>query len=175
MKAIILKPIQAIQRSERAAVLTANALERSARRIERQYKRTVPVAFGELRGQIGAEGPKRDGKLVYWQVGARMSSHAQFVEFGTGPSGGKSALLQEAQLAMAELGYSHGPGNFLPPMQVILAWVRKKGLPDTLAWPIARQIGRAGIPASPALFPAYVAEKPKFIAGVIAANRQALS
>lgn len=175
LKTVITKQLQAEQRSARVTQMLASALERSARKIERAAKHNAPVAFGQLRADIAAQGPQRRGTVVFWSVGVRNSNYAPFVEFGTGPAGAKSALSPEAQQAMADMGYSHGPGNFIPPVQIILQWVRKKGLPESAAWPIARQIGRAGLTAHPFLFPAYIAEKEKFAAAVARAAQMALA
>ena len=57
------------------------------------------------------------------------SKHAPFIEFGTAPH--------------------------FPPLDAIRAWCRRKGIPETAAFPIARAISERGTPERPWLYPAY--------------------
>ena len=43
------------------------------------------------------------------------------------------------------------PGR-MPPVGVIRGWLKRRGRPQRLAWPIARAIGRRGIKARPVMY-----------------------
>jgi len=64
------------------------------------------------------------------------AAHGPFIEFGTRPH--------------------------FPPVSAIAAWCKRKGIPITAAFPIARAIARRGLPERPWLYPALLAERPNY-------------
>jgi hypothetical protein len=73
--------------------------------------------------------------LVY-AVGS-AAKQAPFIEFGTRPH--------------------------FPPVSAIAAWCRRKGIPESAAFPIARAIGERGTPERPWLRPAFIAVSDKHV------------
>lgn len=175
-------PIQVIiKKAFGATVLAKRAVDAAVREfgkealiMERDMKKRAPANFGDLRADIGVAGPIRKGYEVNYEVGVRENNYARFVEFGTGPAGSEGELSVAARAAMQELGYRHGPGNFLPPVSEIEKWLKRKGLPKEMAWPIARRIGRRGVRAQPFVFPAFEARARKSIDNVQRAVAKAL-
>lgn len=55
-----------------------------------------------------------------------------------------------------------GSKPHFPPLEPIKQWARRRGLPESAAYPIALKISRRGTTAKPWLFPAYESERPKF-------------
>lgn len=176
VKVVFKKALQAALLAKRAVDAADRSLKRNAFIMERQMKKDAPVNIGTIHSHIGTVGPKRSGSRVFYEVGVRGVGHAIFVEFGTGPAGRVSdpLITDSARQAMSELGYTHGPGNFMPPVSEIERWLDRKGLPRGLAWPIARKIGRRGLVARPFVFPAFDARKPHILPDVAQAVEQSL-
>lgn len=91
--------------------------------------------------------------------------YAAFIEYGTGPLGKQMNLFG----GPLPDGYVHGSGGKFPPMKLILAWVKRKGIggqrgetPEQIAYLIARKIARVGIAAKPFVWPAYMEVKPQW-------------
>lgn len=80
--------------------------------------------------------------------------HAAFVEFGTGPLGSQSHLSALARQAMNDLGYHHGSRGGFPPREELLPWMRQRGIPEDMWFPIASSIRESGTRAQPYLYPA---------------------
>lgn len=168
---VIFKKALNVALMAKAAVDAADRVLKSESHImERDMKHNAPTSFGPLRAHVGVVGPLAGasgdaavpgqtglfGTGVFYEVGVRALNYAKFVEFGTGPAGQASSnILPIARQAMRDLGYVHGPGNFLPPIENIERWLKRKGLPLELAYVVARAIGRRGLEPQPFVFPAY--------------------
>lgn len=130
--------------------------------IEAKAKEYVPVNLGQLRAQI------RVRFLASKLVGAVAvdSAYAPFVEFGTGPLG------RSQWTGPLPDGYRHSSSRKRPPIDMILKWVQQKGLTmsgiaanrrsrkvrdeqRTLAYLIARKIGKVGTAPHPFLTRAF--------------------
>lgn len=178
IRVVFKERVEAQRRAERAADAVLRTLQAGAFRIERSAKRRAPVAFGVMRGSIHTRGPViagiRKAISFFVEVGAL---YAKFVEFGTGPAGRASAdKSPESQLLRASIGYAHGAGSSkVPPLDAIEQWVKRKGLPRSAVWPIARKIARQGIPAQPFLIPAFREHKDRIAADVTRAAERALA
>jgi hypothetical protein len=158
VQVFVRKALKAATLAKRAVDAAARELSREAFIMERSMKKNVSVNFDILRSHIGVVGPKREAGFVsgvFYEVGVRGVDYAKFIEFGTGPAGAATDLLPVAKEAMHELGYVHGSGNFMPPVKEIERWLRRKGLPLEMAWPVARAIGLRGMKPHPFIFPAY--------------------
>ena len=194
IRVITIKALQAAALAKSAVDATVRVLDRESKIVERAAKKRAPTAFGILRSKVGTVGPKRGagqetfgtsqipqtqfglfGSGVFFEVGVRgLGRIPQYVEFGTGPAGAASPHTALAQQAMAELGYKHGSGNFLPPIDEIEKWVRRKKLPLDLVFPIARAIGRKGLRAQPFLIPSFEERRPGIPGRVAAAVARVL-
>lgn len=85
--------------------------------------------------------------------------YAPFVEFGT-----KSKAQIPAELAeYASQFKSTSPANFEQFYKDIKKWCQKKGIDEKAAYPIAVSLIKNGQRAQPFLYPAFKAEKSKFI------------
>jgi hypothetical protein len=127
-----------------------------------------------MRASIATKGPEIAKTAIVYKVLAG-AKYAKFIEFGTGPAGAKSSLLPVAKKAMRELGYAHGPGGGFPPIDQVALWAKRKKIPEEAVYPIARAIGRRGIPAQPFLFPAFEEERPKIVDELTQSVRKAVS
>jgi hypothetical protein len=56
----------------------------------------------------------------------------------------------------------HGSRPHFPPLEPIRAWCKRKGLPESAAYPIALAISKRGTPAMPFLYPALEVERHNF-------------
>ena len=171
---IFKKALKASVLAKRAVDAADRVLKSESFAMERDMKRNAPVGVsGDLRSHVGTVGPIKTtgfggikgqlglfGSGVIYEVGVRGLRYPQFIEFGTGPAGAATVLLPVAKQAMEELGYVHGPGDFMPPLNVISRWLKRKGLSPDLAWPVARAIGRRGIKPHPFVFPAFAKRAP---------------
>ena len=75
--------------------------------IASEAKRLAPVDRGTLRGSIATETTERGDRSVKGRVGSAMA-HAAAMELGAGPAVGRE--------------------KFFPPMEPIIAWVRRKAM-----------------------------------------------
>lgn len=127
-----------------------------------------PVDRGRMRGDIVVTF-KKNG---YAADVVAKAPHSAFLEFGTGPKG-RATCIQESLAP----DYFHHTGNAKrPPINLIAAWVKRKGLVpkgkgqkaaiEAIAYAIADSIARYGIAARPYLYPAYKQVKPEFDATV---------
>lgn len=166
------------RRKAREALSQAlDELSRGAVLIEGRAKRRAPVDMGRLRTSITHTGLLPLGNTLAVRVGTNVE-YARFVEFGTGPAGRRSQLTDTAREAMAALGYQHGAHGGWPPLEAIVAWVKRKGIDaggnvgrgragkgqrrvpteeeaESLAFLIQRRIRGGGTKAQPFLFPAF--------------------
>lgn len=153
-----------------AKVTNHHALEMSNR-----IKENALVDRGRLRSsvQIRRYGRTLDsnslGRNRKWAEGEEgatadvivATEYAAFIEYGTGPRGAATA----SKGGPIPEGYAHHSGNAkLPPLELILEWIRRKGIKgqngmkdEQLAYLIARSIAKNGLPARPFVWPAYQA------------------
>ena len=59
-----------------------------------------------------------------------------------------------------------GARPHFPPLAPIREWCRRHGIPEGMAYVIARKISKRGLPARPFLFPAFEEERTKFLARI---------
>jgi HK97 gp10 family phage protein len=102
----------------------------------RNIKQADSYATGELYDSVIVEVSARG--LAIW-VGS-TSHYAPYVEFGTRPH--------------------------FPPVDAIREWCRVRGIPESAAFPIARQISERGTPAVPFLYPALLKGKRDHLARI---------
>ncbi len=129
-------------------------------------KENAPVDRGRLRAST---------QIKHYQVGFSQgitaditveSDYAAFMEFGTGPAGRQMSLFG----GPLPEGYVHGNGGKMPPLKLIIEWVKRKGIvgknpkdtPEQIGYLIARKIARDGLAARPFVWPAYMAVRPKW-------------
>lgn len=81
--------------------------------------------------------------------------YAPFIEFGTRKFASQylSSLPQDWQTYAATFKGQSGPGTFDDFFRAIMAWVKRKGIDDKAAYPIARSILINGIRPKPFLYP----------------------
>ena len=92
---------------------------------QRNVKRLDAFDTGDLHDSIGVKISPQGLSIA---VGA-TAHYAPFVEFGTRPH--------------------------FPPLEPIREWCRSRGIPESAAFPIAKQISERGSPERPFLYPAY--------------------
>jgi HK97 gp10 family phage protein len=125
-------------------------------------KQNCPVDMGQLRSSIRGKftggrnslGQFQEAGLVA-EVGSDLE-YAAFIEFGTGPRG------RATYGGTLPAGYVHGPGHFMPPIEPIKDWCKRHGIPENLAFIVAKKIGELGLPANPFLWPAFESVKDQF-------------
>src|SRR5262245_3364065 len=107
----------------------AAANERTANEIADLARRNIKNIDAYATGAMyaGIQVTSSPGGLVF-TVGC-TEKYAPFVEMGTRPH--------------------------FPPLDAIREWCRVRGIPESAAFPIARQIARRGLPERPFLFPAF--------------------
>ena len=168
--------------SRRAAEKATRAmfaeLLKGALLIEGRARRRAPVDLGQLRASLTHSGLLPRGDALVVAIGTN-DRKAPFVEFGTGPLGRRSKLTETAREAMRELGYEHGPRGGFPPVDLIGAWAKRRGITkgmdddeaESVAFAIARAIRAHGTPAQPFLFPAFEESRKEIERGIGAAVR----
>lgn len=155
-------------------------VNRSSLRVMNEAKKLTPVDMGRLRASISVK---------YYQNGltAEVSTnvgYGAFVEFGTGPRGKQGHPLR----GPLPPGYAYGNGGKMPPLDLILEWVKRKGIRPkgyakmpragskgrggydkalrSIAFLIARAIAKRGQYASPFMFPALEMVRPEYDAEI---------
>ncbi len=150
------------RKAEKAVAGALRELLKGALLVEGRARRRCPVDMGRLRASITHSGLLPRGPALVVHVGTN-ASYARFVEFGTGPAGRRSKLVETARAAMRELGYEYGPHGGFPPLAAIGKWAARRGISkgmdaveaEGFAFHIARSIRMKGTPAQPFLFPAF--------------------
>ena len=114
---------------EAVPAMGAGLLE-EAEVIMTEAKVLVPVDQGELRASGHVQGPEISGPNVSVAVGfgGAAAPYAVWVHEGIGPAVGRPP--------------------FFPPLEKIKAWVKRHGMDESAAYPVARAIGQRGIPAT---------------------------
>lgn len=137
-------------------------IARNMQIIANKAKQNCPVDMGQLRSSIRTEFTSSRNKLGQFQekgLAATIGSdlpYAAFVEYGTGPRG------RATNTAPLPAGYRHGPGHFMPPLEPIRDWCKRHGIPENLAFIVAKKIGELGLPANPFLWPALESTRDSF-------------
>lgn len=131
----------------------ADELKASSLKIASDAKRKAPVNLGTLRQSITTQASGLTAETF------STSSYAPYVEFGTGgkvniPAGYEN----EAALYKNKKG-----GKFVDFLKAIKLWVKRKGIPEKAAYPIAKSILEKGISPQPFMIPSYEEEKPKLL------------
>lgn len=119
--------------------------------VSRTAKRLAPGDEGRLRGAINPI--HGTGNLEASVVAAVV--YAAFMEFGTR----KFAAIYVATLpadwqAYAATFKGGAGGNFNEFLKAVMAWVKRKGIDNAAAYPIALKILREGVRPQPFLYPA---------------------
>jgi hypothetical protein len=139
-------------KSEALTKNVSNEIQSSVVKINNEQKSLSPVNYGALRSSlIWAKNAPLEFELVSRGAG---SSYAPYVEFGTG---GKVSIPQGLEnVAAAYKG--GGGGTFRQMIADLKDWCRKKGIPESAAYPIALKILREGVRPQPFFFAPAFAE-----------------
>lgn len=129
---------------ERLADAVVNA---EADKMVIEAKRLAPKDLGGIMQNIGKESLGGGRVIVY-----SASPHAGYMEFGTGPQVDIPAAFSE----LAARVRSRRGGNFDAFVLSLTDWVRRKGMPASAAYPIARKILMRGLRPRPYFYPAFV-------------------
>ncbi len=108
-------------------LMLGRALYREAERIMADSKQHhVPVDLGTLKGSGHVQLPVVSGTrvVVTMGYGGAASGYAVYLHEGTGPVVGRPP--------------------FMPPVDAIRKWAKRKGIPEEAAFAIARAIGQRG-------------------------------
>ena len=132
------------------------AFDDFGKRVEQSAKQLVASNSSDEGGLLGAIGSE-PGNLSVSIVAAK--NYAAFIEFGTR----KYAVAQVTTLPADWKTYAAqfkggGNGNFNEFLLRIMGWIKRKGIPDSAAYPIARSILINGIRAKPFLYPSVIKE-----------------
>ena len=96
--------------------------------------------------------------LIVYSAGNSLD-YAAYVEFGTGA---KVSVPTELQDVASQFKSGRG-GSFADALKNIKGWVKRKGLPESSAYPILMSILRKGLTPQPFLYPAFVINRNEFI------------
>ena len=133
-------------KSEALVKGVSNEIKASAEKINNEQKTTAPVNYGALRSSlIWVKITPLEYKVVSRGAG---SSYAPYVEFGTGS---KASIPQGLEGVAAAYKGSKG-GTFKQMIDELKNWCRKKGIPESAAYPIALKILREGVRPQPFFF-----------------------
>jgi HK97 gp10 family phage protein len=117
-------------------------------------KKFAPKASNTLRRSIKNTRPKVDGRSISAEVYSE-ALYAPFVE-------GRQHTFRGAYGMTSVVGVGRGPGK-MPPAEPIKAWLKTKGLPPEMLFPVRRKIGKRGTKAQPFMRPAVQQVRPVFI------------
>lgn len=117
-----------------------------------EAKQNAPADLGQTRQQIGKESLGGGQVSVF-----SNATHSGYVEFGTGPQVSIPVAFNE----LAQRVRQRKGGNFEEFVLSLTGWVRRKGMPENAAYPIARAILRRGLKPRPFFYPAYVTARRK--------------
>lgn len=136
--------------------------------LSNKIKENAPVDRGRLRAATQLRQYVSNDLGIVADVIVAVD-YAAFIEYGTGPLGKQMNLFG----GPLPDGYVHGSGGKFPPIKLILAWVKRKGITgnkgesqEQIAFLIARKIARDGIAAKPFVWPAYMEVKPQWEAAM---------
>ena len=138
-------------KSEALVKNVSNEIQASVIKINNEQKTTAPIAYGALKSSLTwAKNAPLEFELVSRGAG---SSYAPYVEFGTGS---KVSIPQGLESVAA--AYKGGGGTFSQMIAELKDWCRKKGIPESAAYPIALKILREGVRPQPFFFAPAFAE-----------------
>jgi len=127
-------------------------------RVVKEAKTLTPKDEGYLARSINSEPSKLSITI------SANTDYAAYIEFGTRKfAAAYVSILPPDWQAFASQFKGSSPGSFVDFIKRIMAWVKRKGIPETAAYPIALKILRDGIKPSPFLFPAYEHQRPLLI------------
>jgi phage gpG-like protein len=129
-----------------------NEMEVTGKEIESGAKQDAPVNLGQLRSSIYS---RRDGNTIKIGVNA---NYGHIIEFGSKTLVDKSLKQDVAEYAAKLKGLPKSSGNFL---ESIKFWIKRKGIDESLAYPIMLKILRVGVKPKPYLFPNFYKALPK--------------
>lgn len=139
-------------KSEALTKSVSNEIEASVIKINDQQKTTAPINYGALRSSLDwAKTSPMSFELVSRGAG---SSYAPYVEFGTGT---KVNIPQGLESVAAAYKGGEG-GTFSQMIDELKNWCRRKGIPESAAYPIAVKILREGVRPQPFFFAPAFAE-----------------
>ena len=161
--------------------LTLQGLDKSFANIDKLAKETRVEIQGELDAfgddveqeakQLVASNSSDEGALLrsIHRVSGNLEvsivasiEHAAWIEFGTRKFAAAyvNSLPQDWQ-TYAQQFRGSGTGSYQDFMQRLLGWMKRKGIEESAAYPIARKILRDGIRQRPFLYPAFTDNIPK--------------
>lgn len=122
-----------------ASICSAEAKMRAGKNIDR----------GQLAGAINPKFEKLKASVTV------AVNYAAFMEFGTKKKAAAYVASLPADWKAYAAQFKGGGGGAGNLFEAILAWVKRKGIEESAAYPIAIKILRDGVNAHPYLFPAY--------------------
>ena len=143
--------------SERIQNDVLDEFNSSALNIQSNAKKYAPVNIGTLRNSIQLKEDLTKGKLVF-TIGSKLS-YAPYIEFGTG---GKVTIPVGYEQFARQFKGNKG-GTFAQLLEALVQWVKRKGIEESAAYPIALKIVREGIMPHPFLFPSTEKNLPRLI------------
>lgn len=130
-------------------------IEDSARKINSKQLRLVPVDEGGIKQSTGVN----KNNITEFELFSGKF-YAPFMEFGTKKKANVPAELQEYASQFKGNGPSIGFKAFL---NIIKAWIRRKGIDEKAAYPIAIKILREGVNPHPFFFQPFFDERKALI------------
>ena len=139
-------------KSEALTKSVGHEIQASVININNIQKTTAPIAYGALKSSLTwAKNAPLEFELVSRGAG---SSYAPYVEFGTGT---KVSIPKGLESVAATYKGAKG-GTFSQMITELKDWCRKKGIPESAAYPIAVKILREGVRPQPFFFAPAFAE-----------------
>lgn len=127
-----------------------DAFDDFAINVDREAKQRAPVDEGRLRSAIFADA----GKMSV-EFGCAVN-YASYLEFGTRKfAAAHVGSLPPTWREYAAQTQGKAGGSFEEFMTRLMGWIKRKGIDEDAAYPIARKILREGIVPQPFLYPAY--------------------
>jgi hypothetical protein len=132
--------------------------ELAVRNIVAEAQRKVPVYQGRLRSSLKPI-------MSINKLSGRAFTNVEYaanVEFGTKLFRDVPSEISADVAMLAQ----NTDGNFDDMVKALKKWCRKKGIPENAAYPIAVKLLNVGQKPQPFLYPAFKAEKSKYIAAI---------
>lgn len=129
----------------------------SAENIRSKQLRLVPVDEGQIKQGLP---PAKRVKVLEWELTA-TKHYSAYQEFGT-----KSKAVIPSELSEFASQFRGGGGSFEELFKSIVGWVKRHGMEEKAAYPIARSIAIKGIPPHPFFFPPFFAERKNLIKNI---------
>lgn len=139
---------------EKAEIGIDQSADQAVREIAVDARSRAPKNLGKLQQSIV---PLKIGDLRYeTRVG---ELYGVFVEFGTGAKVRVPPELND----LANRARSNPSGSFENGLQSIKDWCKRKGIPETAAYPIFVSILNKGLTPQPFLYPAFVKGRDQYL------------